>query len=174
MFFSSWYLLFRVIVVATLTYTALVLSLRISGKRTLAQMNAFDYVVTVAFGSIMASAILSKEVVVAEVIVAFGILIVLQYGVAWLSLRLGWFKHLVKSNPHLLFQNGQFFKDIMEQERVAKSEIYQAIRNAGVGSLDQVEAVVLETNGKMSIIQHNSNSDKSSLEDVTNRLRRPS
>ena len=51
MFFNSWYDLFRVVVVGTLAYAALMVILRTSGKRTLAKLNAFDFIVTVALGS---------------------------------------------------------------------------------------------------------------------------
>jgi uncharacterized membrane protein YcaP (DUF421 family) len=60
MLFDSWARLGRALLVATLTYAALVLLLRISGKRTLTKLNAFDPVVTVALGSTLATVLLSN------------------------------------------------------------------------------------------------------------------
>ncbi len=94
-FFEDWSGLGRVIVVGTLTYVALVLILRISGKRTLSKMNAFDLVVTVALGSTLATIILSKDVALAEGILALGLLIGLQYVVTWSSVRSNTINHLV-------------------------------------------------------------------------------
>ncbi len=68
MFFGSWQDLLRVAVVGSLAYFGLVALLRISGKRTLAKMNAFDFLVTVAMGSILATALLSRDVELAEAI----------------------------------------------------------------------------------------------------------
>ena len=81
MVFSSWAGLLRVLIVGTLAYVALVLLLRVSGKRTLSKMNAFDLVVTVALGSTLATVILSKDVALTEGVTAFALLIGLQFGI---------------------------------------------------------------------------------------------
>ena len=78
-FFDSWGGLVRVALVGVLAYSALVLLLRVSGKRTLSKMNAFDLIVTVALGSTLASIITSKDVALAEGMVAFVVLIGLQF-----------------------------------------------------------------------------------------------
>jgi uncharacterized membrane protein YcaP (DUF421 family) len=87
MFFDTWWGLARIIVVGVLAYAALVLLLRVSGKRTLSKMNAFDLIVTVALGSTLATVLLSKDVSLAEGALAFALLIGLQFTVTWLSVR---------------------------------------------------------------------------------------
>lgn len=62
MFFNAWSDIGRVLVVGGLAYAGLVLLLRLTGKRTLSKMNAFDLVVTVALGSTLATILLSKDV----------------------------------------------------------------------------------------------------------------
>lgn len=61
-----------------LAYVALVVLLRVSGKRTLSKMNAFDLVVTVALGSTLATVLMAKDVALAEGVFAFALLIGLQ------------------------------------------------------------------------------------------------
>src|SRR5690554_5187638 len=102
MFFSDWSSLLRVVVVGTLAYAGLVILLRISGKRTLSKMNAFDLIVTVALGSTLATVLLSKSVVLAEGITAFFLLIALQYLITWSSMRVPHVESLVKAEPSLL------------------------------------------------------------------------
>ena len=82
MFFDSWSALGRVAVVGVLAYLGLVALLRGSGKRTLAKLNAFDLVVTVALGSTLATILLSRDVALAERLLAFTLLITLQYIIA--------------------------------------------------------------------------------------------
>ncbi len=65
-FFDSWSAMGRTVVVGVLAYLALVLLLRVSGKRTLSKMNAFDLVVTVALGSTLATVLLSTSVALAR------------------------------------------------------------------------------------------------------------
>ncbi|HEV2528790.1 MAG TPA: YetF domain-containing protein [Thermomicrobiales bacterium] len=151
-FFDSWGGLGRILVVGTLAYLALVFFLRVSGKRTLSQLNAFDLIVTVALGSTMASIILSKDVALLEGILTFALLIGLQYVISELTIRSSKFGGLVKSDPALLFYRGSFLSESMRAERLVEAEIRAGIRSQGIASLDEVEAVVLETNGKLSVI----------------------
>ena len=167
MFFDSWFALLRVVVVGTLAYTALVVLLRTSGKRTLAKLNAFDLVVTVALGSTLATVILSKSVVLLEGVVAFLLLVSLQYLVAWLSVRWPRFSDLVKSEPTLLFHRGRFLDTALRAQRLTRAEILAAIRSAGAASAEHVAAVVLETDGTLSVIRDtNAAGSTSSLADV--------
>ncbi len=151
-FFNSWAGLARIAVVSTLAYTGLVLVLRVSGKRTLSKMNAFDLVVTVALGSTLATIILSKEVALAEGMLAFGMLAGLQFVVTWLSVRSPTVSKLVKADPTLLFYRGAFLHGQMRRMRVVEVEVIAAVRQQGIGSMADVEAVVLETDGTIAVV----------------------
>lgn len=152
MFFSGWGSLGRVALTGALAYVAMVLLLRISGKRTLSKMNAFDLVVTVALGSSLATVLLSKDVPLANGVVGFGLLIALQYVIAWLSVRSRAISRLVKSEPTLLVHRGALLRGAMRRERVVEVEILAAVREQGLSSLAEVDAVVLETDGSFSVI----------------------
>jgi uncharacterized membrane protein YcaP (DUF421 family) len=154
MFFNGWEVLGRTIVVGILAYVALVTLLRLSGKRTLSKMSAFDLVVTVALGSTLATILLSRDVALAEGVVAFAVLIGLQLAVTWLSVRVSAVGRLVKSEPTLLLHRGHFLREAMRRERVLEEEILAALRGDGIASLDRVEAVVLETDGSFSVTAH--------------------
>lgn len=151
-FFNSWYSLLRILIVGTLAYVALIMLLRGSGKRTLAKLNAFDLVVTVSLGSLLATILLSQSVSLAEGIVALSLLIGLQYLVAWLSVRWTWFSGLVKSEPTLLLHHGLMLNLAMRQQRVTREELVSAVRAAGLAELSDAAAVVLETDGSLSVI----------------------
>ncbi len=128
MWFDTWVGLGRVAVVGVCAYAALVLFLRTSGKRTLAKMNAFDFVVTVALGSTLATIVLSKDVALAEGVLAFAVLIALQFGIAWLSVRSATVRRLVKSEPTLLLHQGTWLPEAMAAERVTAEELRAAVR----------------------------------------------
>ena len=166
MFFDTWHDLLRMAVVGTLAYAGLILCLRTSGKRTLSRMNAFDFVVTVAFGSTFASAILSSSVSIVEAFAAFALLCGLQYAVAELSIRSERFQGLIKAQPTLLFYRGAFLEPAMRTERVTKAEILAAIRGTGLARPSDVDAVVLETNGSFSVVSGAGGQDVASLEYV--------
>lgn len=167
--FESWSGLFRVLVVGTLAYAGLVMLLRISGKRTLSRMNAFDLVVTVALGSMLATVFLSKNVALAEGLLAMALLILLQFGVAWLSTRSPGFRWIIKARPSLLLSEGKFIEEVLLDERVTREEVMAAVRASGYESLDQVAAVVLESDGALSVIGHPTPGTESAMRNVGGR-----
>jgi uncharacterized membrane protein YcaP (DUF421 family) len=152
MFFDNWIGLLRVLVIGTMAYAALVVMLRVSGKRTLGKMNAFDLVVTVALGSTFATVVLSKSVPLAEGVLALALLIALQYIITWLSVRSEWVRELVKSEPTLLVSDGSYLDGAMRAQRVTREEIAAALREQGINELKSVDCVVLETDGTLSVV----------------------
>ncbi|GAA1329418.1 DUF421 domain-containing protein [Saccharothrix algeriensis] len=166
MFFDSWSGLLRVVVVGVCAYAALVVLLRLSGKRTLAKMNAFDLVVTVALGSTLATVLLTSDVALVEGVLALALLIGAQFAVAWTSVRLGLVRRAVKSTPTLLVWRGRLREQALRDQRVSRAEVLQAVRAQGQGALDQVAAVVLETDGSFSVIPENSAGNLDALGDV--------
>lgn len=152
MYFNSWFDLLRVLLVGVPAYVGLVLLLRVSGKRTLSKMNAFDLVVTVALGSILASTLLSKDVALAEGMTAFAMLIALQFVLTWTSVRSDRVRRLIKNQPRLLAFRGEVLADAMRAERVTEEELAAAIRASGVPGVEATYAVVMETDGSLAVV----------------------
>jgi len=123
MFFSGLVPIGRTLVIGLCAYGLLVVVLRITGKRTLSKMNAFDLVVTVALGSTLATVLLSKDVALAEGLLALALLIGLQWAVAKLGVRSPRFSGLVKSEPKLLLHRGRFLDGALRDERVTRDEV---------------------------------------------------
>lgn len=166
MFFSGWESLFRTLVVGALAYVALVIFLRLSGKRTLSKMNAFDLVVTVALGSTLATVLLTKDVALAEGALAFALLIGLQFAVTWSSVRARWVRRLVTGEPEMLLHRGEFLPAALRRARVTEEDVRAAVRSAGLASLGEVEAVVLETDGSFSVVRQGTGNGQASLDEV--------
>lgn len=152
MFFHDWQGIARVLVVGTAAYVMLILMLRVSGKRTLSKMNAFDLIVTVALGSTLATVLLNADVPLAEGVLALGLLVCLQYAITWLSVRWPRFQHLIKAEPTLLARQGRMLHEAMRSQRVTEEEIQAALRQSGRKDLNDISAVVLETDGTLSVI----------------------
>lgn len=154
MLFESWSGLARVLIVGTSAYVLLVSFIRLSGKRTLTKLNAFDLVVTVALGSTLATVLLSKTVALAEGVLAMALLILLQFAITWLSVRSSSFEKLVKSEPTLVLHRGRFLDHALRKQRVTRDEVLSVLRAGGEGDMRDVHAVVLETDGSMSVLSH--------------------
>lgn len=163
MLFSDWTSLGRIVVVGTLAYAALVIFLRVSGKRTLSKLNAFDLVVTVALGSTLSAVLLDKTISLSEGAVAFGLLILLQYVLSAGSVRWERFEKGVKSEPTLLLHRGEILSGAMRRERITRSELLAAVRAAGAKDLEGTRAVVLENDGSLSVIRETSSAGELKL-----------
>ncbi|WP_142848818.1 DUF421 domain-containing protein [Telmatospirillum sp. J64-1] len=166
MFFNDWTGLLRILMVGIPAYAAIVILLRVTGKRTLSKMNAFDLIVTVALGSTLATVIMSRDVALAEGVLAFALLIFLQWAVAWGSAHSARFRQFIKAEPTLLFFEGKMLPEVMKEQRVAPEEIMAAARASGYQSLEQVKAVVLETDGSFNVIGTTSNAPPSAMSNV--------
>ena len=166
-FFDSWTSLGNVLLAGLLGYAGLVLFLRVSGKRTLSKMNAFDFVVTIAIGSTLASTILSDSVPIVEGLAALALLIGLQYLITWASVRWEKVEALFKSQPTLIFFDGEFLARPMTKERITTEEVRSAVRANGIARIEEVAAVVLETDGSFTVLQESGHPETTSaLADV--------
>jgi uncharacterized membrane protein YcaP (DUF421 family) len=166
MWFDSWSQVGRVLAVGTAAYVTVVVVLRLSGKRTLAKLNAFDLVVTVALGSTLATILLNADVSWAEGAAALGLLAALQLLVAWTIVRLPAGRSAVTVRPTLLLQDGQPLPEALRRQRVTVDELRQAVRASGTGGLSAVAAVVLESDGTLSVVPRQQAGDLSALEGV--------
>ena len=166
MWWDSWAELGRILAVGAAAYVTLVVVLRFSGKRTLAKLNAYDLVVTVALGSVLATILLSSDVAWAEGFTALALLAALQWLVAWASARWGGVRSVLTARPTLLFREGRPLLGPMEEQRVTLDEIRQAVRATGSGDLADVAAVVLETDGSFSVVPRSKIGNWSAFEGV--------
>lgn len=151
-FFNGWQPIVRIVVVGTLGYVTLILLLRVSGKRTLAQLNSFDFIITVALGASFGRILTARTVPLAEAVVAFGLLVLLQYAVSLGHVRWRWFAHTITSHPSMVAYRGQPIPHALRRERLTEAELRAAIRKQGYGSLEQTVAVVLESDGNLTVI----------------------
>lgn len=158
--------LVRIVVVGTLAYFSLLILLRIAGKRTLAQLNAFDFVITIAIGSTLGRLITAKGVSLAESITAFLTLIILQYLVSWLTVRSATVDRAVTANPTLLYFRGQFLRQAMQEQRVTQSQLLAVVRSNRISSLQEVEAIIMESAGAIAVIKKESVKRKAMTEET--------
>jgi uncharacterized membrane protein YcaP (DUF421 family) len=165
-FFNGWETLLRTLVVGVMAYAVLVVFLRVLGTRTLSKMNAFDLIVTVALGSTLANVLLDANVALAEGALAFALLIGLQFAVTWSSVRAQWVRQILTGEPRMLLYRGTFLPTALRHARVTEDEVRAAVREAGLLSLTEAEAVVLETDGSFSVVRPDGATGATSLENV--------
>ncbi|MEE2567684.1 DUF421 domain-containing protein [Hyphobacterium marinum] len=167
-FFDGIFDLGRAALSVLLMYGAMIALVRLTGKRSVAQFNNFDWVVIVAMGSLMASATLLDDVTLGETLLAMGLLFSLQWGLTRLVFAIPAVSRTVKAKPRLLVKDGQFLPDAMRRERVTEAEIRAAVRQSGHAALEEIKWVVLETDAELSVISRDTaeRSGRSAMVDI--------
>jgi uncharacterized membrane protein YcaP (DUF421 family) len=166
-FFESWYNVGRTVTLSIVGFAALMILLRVSGKRTLSKLNAFDFVFVVAVGSVFASTIISKDITLVEGVAALATLIAIQVVLAELAMRFSTVERIINGEPTLLLSHGKFIPRALRKERITEEEVRAAIRVKGVNRVEDVDAVILENDGTLSVAWEARGPGRSSLVDAT-------
>jgi uncharacterized membrane protein YcaP (DUF421 family) len=131
-------------------------------------MNAFDFIVTVALGSCLATVSLNKNVALTDGALVFLLLIFLQYLITTFSTKFEIVKYIITNKPILLVYNGEILSDVMKKERITKDELFAAARSSGVTQLEELAVVVLETTGDITVIRKTEGENAETLSTVSN------
>ena len=166
-FFQNWYNVGRTVTLSIIGFAALMILLRGSGKRTLSKLNAFDFVVVVAVGSVYANTIISKDITLVEGIAAMATLVAIQVFLGELAARFPAAERIINGEPTLLLSRGKFIPRALRKERITEEEVRAAIRANGVSRVEDVDAVILENDGTLSVAWETKGSGRSSLVDAT-------
>ena len=166
--FDSWESIARITINTILAYAGIIILLRVSGKRTLSKMNAFDFIVTVALGSSLASVAISRTIPLLDGLLVFALFIFLQFLLTWFSVRVKAIKKIITNEPVLLLYQGQMLQDVMKRERVTEAEINVVARENGSTDLADIHTIVLETTGTMSVVLERNARVAGAVNDIKN------
>jgi uncharacterized membrane protein YcaP (DUF421 family) len=79
--------------------------------------------------------------------------VLLQFVVTWVSVRWRRFQKVIKADPSLVVKNGQLIESVARRERLTHEEVLAAVRSQGYERIEDVDAVVLETDGSFSVLK---------------------
>lgn len=145
---SGWSIVARTVIV----YGALLLGLRLAGKRELGQMTPFDLVVILLIANAVQNAMVGPDTSVTGGLIAAAVLIAVNYGVALARNRVPLLRRAVEGSPTLLINDGKFVEQNLRRERLDEDDVLMAIREHGVAEAKEVRMAVLETDGSISIV----------------------
>jgi len=149
---TSWTQLGMVAISTVAIFAAVIALTRLSGLRSFSQMSSFDFAMTVAIGSLMASTATAPDTTLINGAVALAIFYAAQMAIAKARLRVGASK-VVDNEPLLLMHHGEILHDNMRRARVAERDLWAKLRADGVTDPGRVLAVVFETTAEVSVLQ---------------------
>ncbi|MFB9994759.1 DUF421 domain-containing protein [Deinococcus oregonensis] len=151
-FFSGWAPLFRILVIGTLLFLLVVLLLRFTSNRTLSSLTTFDFIVAVAVGAVFGRALTATDLSLSEALLAITLLLGLQYLLSYLKFKSKTIARMIDARPVVLFLAGVVQEEALHREHLTYEDILSAIRSHGYHDLTEVDAVILEATGGISVL----------------------
>ncbi len=133
-------------------YIALVLFTRLAGLRSFSKISSFDFAITVAFGTMLASTMLVKDPPLLRAIATLGVLYLIQFAVSFLRQRSSVVSSMVDNKPLLLMAGPEILRDNLYKARITEEDLHGKLREANVIDYSQVRAVVMEATGDVSVL----------------------
>ncbi len=138
-------------------YLVLMLLFRLAGKRTLADVTTFDFVLLLVISEATQQALLGEDFSITQAAIVIATLIGVDRGSDYLSWRFPWFKRVTESQPVVLMDNGRLLRDVVAKEHITEEDILQSARTTqGLENLEQVKYAIMETSGGISIVPKDS------------------
>jgi uncharacterized membrane protein YcaP (DUF421 family) len=145
---SIWELVLRAVVV----YAFMLVLLRLTGKRQVGQLAPFDLVLLLVLSNSVQNSINGGDNSLIGGMISAGTLVALNGGVAYLTFRSKKLEALIEGRPELIIHNGKVFENVMKRAKLTHHELNAALRRAGCGCAEDVQAAILENNGSISVV----------------------
>lgn len=149
--------LLGVIISIIITYLGLVILTQIFGIRSFSKMSGFDFAVTVAFGSILASIVMDKDPPVIQGLAALSGLFIIQFLFAAARRQWDWFNAMTGNSPRLIMARGEINEAQLKKAKMTRGDLIAKLREANALCFEDIECVIAETTGDVSVLHQTSN-----------------
>jgi uncharacterized membrane protein YcaP (DUF421 family) len=137
---------------SVVVYLFLLGAFRLAGKRTLGQITAFDLVVLLVISNVVQNALIGNDNSLGGGLIGATAILVLNAIVAWITFRYKRLERIVEHSPTIIVRHGQILHESLRRERLSLAELRAALRKQGVMSLRNIRYVILEEDGRLSVI----------------------
>ncbi len=138
---------------ATGMYLALMVLFRIAGRRSLADLTTFDFVLLLIIGEATQQALLGDDFSFINAMLVIATLIVLDVGLSLVKLNSKRLARLLDGHATLVVEQGRFLHQRMRRARLTEDDILESARDSqGIEQVEQIKFAIVERNGKISII----------------------
>jgi uncharacterized membrane protein YcaP (DUF421 family) len=133
-------------------YVALLIGIRVAGKRELGQMSPFDLVVVLIIANAVQNAMVGADTSLTGGLLAAFVLLLVNWIVGRLRLHIPWLNRDLTGHATLLVNDGHYIEQNMRREGIDEDDIAMAMREHGVDEVSQVQIAILEVDGTISIV----------------------
>lgn len=148
------------IVVRTLVvFLFLWLAIRVSGRREVAQLSAFDMILLVTAGDLVAQGVVQEDYSLSAALIAVSTMTLAGLALAWLAFRFPATRKVIAGVPRVVVRDGEPVLDVLNAERLTIADLHEACREQGIRRLSDVELCVLEVDGGFSFFTSDSDDE---------------
>ena len=151
-FIASWPHLVAAMASAALIYICVIVYARFAGVRSFAKMSGFDFAMTIAVGSVIASTALSASTPLPVGAAVLAVLFVMQWSIAKARQRWPGVSSVVDNEPILVFYEGEVLTDNLRRAAMSIDDLWSKMREANVLRRDYARAVIVETTGDVTVL----------------------
>lgn len=138
---------------AAAMYVALMVLFKIAGRRSLAELTTFDFILLMIIGEATQQALLGDDFSLTNSMLVIVTLIAIDVGLSLLKQRSEWVSRLIDGEPTIIVENGKLLQRRMRLARLVEADVMEAARSSqGIETLDDIKFAIIERNGKISII----------------------
>lgn len=156
--------MFVVLIRTAALYLAVMLAIRIMGKRTIGELQASELVTTLLISDIAAVPMQEVGIPLLSGVMPIAMLVIIEICVSCLLMKFGWLAKLVNGSPVIVVNDGKPVRDALKKLRMTNEDLFEALRKEGVFDLDTVRFAIIETDGKLSVLQKSESQPASARE----------
>ncbi|EJL99344.1 putative membrane protein [Pseudomonas sp. GM102] len=138
---------------AVVMYLALMVLFKIAGRRSLAELTTFDFVLLMIIGEATQQALVGNDFSLTNSMLVIVTLIAIDVGLSLLKQRSQWVQRLIDGGPTTIVENGKILHERLRHARLVEADVMEAARSSqGIETLEQIKFAIIERNGKISVI----------------------
>ena len=143
-----------------LAYLFLMLTVRLMGKRQIGELEMTEFISAILLSELAALPMTDRDVPLSHGLLPLLVIACLEVLIAFLCQRFPFFRRLVEGNPVVLVRGGNFVQKNLDKTRISREEVLSQIRENGLAGLGDVDSVILEQTGKMSVLPRSASDPK--------------
>lgn len=148
---EEWSFILEIILRTAIMFLAIIIGLRVLGKRGVKQLSIFELVVIIGLGSAAGDPMFNKDVGIVSSIIVFIVIILLYTIVTYLIAKNKKIEELIEGKSICLIENGEFSIENFKKENLGSDEFFAELRLKGISQLGQIEKAIEESSGEISV-----------------------
>lgn len=154
-----------IVIRSLVIFAFLWLVIRVSGKREVGQLSAFDMILLVTVGDLVAQGVVQEDYSITAALLAVATFSLAGYVLAWVGFRFASTRQVLAGKPRVVVRDGEPVLEVLAGERLTLDDLNEAARQQGIRSLRDIELSVLETDGTFSFFTTGPDDDREGAPD---------